>query len=191
MKIYLSGPYVADLPKDIPMSAHEIIREVEQRLLREGFERWHLPACITEAGKHSRVVMQKGGGKVPAAWFDLRLYGGGVVRSPYMTKTPWGDPVQAATWDQWGVFIGALLDWADDNELLIRLDGYNPTAKHYTGDPVTSRDLFHWATGHAFAEELRRRGAVDLTQCRVHKWVYSAGAEHHWCIRCNRMRRFA
>ena len=129
-----------------------------------------------------------------------------------------GSGLRAATHDQWGVVLGALLDEALDRHgdgVRVRLTGtYDPLAKHSLrrevvewrdapsqerraqlregGVPLAdSWEVFTYHTAGQFSAEQRRRGNPDLRACTRHKWGWRTQDDGTaFCEKCGRLHRF-
>ena len=82
----------------------------------------------------------------------------------------------AATWDEWGIFLGTL--YAVDADMLAGRGGYQ------------SADHFHWSTGNRYIP-----GVLSLAdQHRSHKWEWAGdsatGSYHMSECGCGAVRRF-
>lgn len=128
---------------------------------------------IIRAGRAAGVTFERleaRGSKSRIRAFDVLLAGSGV------TGGQWGNsgkdgaaPYKAATWDEWGIFLGALF-------------AADPAAKcSYYHDAAD----FHWQTGGRFQELTPARQHIR------HKWEYVqtlTGRTQHVCA-CTAVRR--
>lgn len=115
-----------------------------------GIERWHEKGSKSHKGAYDIILSGSSGHRVNS-------------NSIY---------AQAASWDQWGIFLA---------ELLFK----DSSVK--AGDYV-NRDHFNWSTGHRYTE--------TFTEHKNHKWSYEGdvitGAYTiHRCEKCSAIRRYA
>jgi len=109
------------------------------------------------------------GSRSRAQAFDVILTGSSTRRQNF------GGPDMAATWDEWGIFLGHLF-------------GLDPAM--VAKDAYASAEHFHWATGGRYRDGNLR----PSTQHPKHTWEYTgqsaAGAYSvHECA-CGAIRRF-
>lgn len=171
-----------------------LLHAARLRLFREGFVRGVVP----DYEWHTRYVPRSVKGLPDEGYWstDFSLYTDEThsVRSPYApaARVLRGAPgVKAATYDQWGIFLGALLDEAHETGTAVRIVGeYDPLGKRAPRMPDgkrfrDSRDLFSYLTCGTFGEIQRTRGTVDLS-CLAHRWIRTDLIR---CEKCDRIRR--
>lgn len=101
-----------------------------------------------------------------ARTFDVILPGSGPRRSQWRDQV-----VQAATWDEWGIFMARLFD-------------HEPTMRI---GPYRDRDHFRWSTDDRY-DDLTPAG-----QHKSHRWRYARRDDHtqvQECTGCTAVRRF-
>ena len=87
-----------------------------------------------------------------------------VIASGNSTRNAMSNEFKAATWDQWGVFLGILFD----------IDPLLHTGKHGYEDAVD----YHNKTDDRFSSA--RRDQIDVKSKHNHKWI-NAGAYYSEC----------
>jgi hypothetical protein len=107
------------------------------------------------------------GSRTHARSFDVKLSGS----SPYRTAD---GQDQAATWDEWGVFLAAL--FAHDSEA--RCGGIKRPAYADHAD-------FHYKTGGRFGD-----AALPFDAHPRHRWEYRPGKTFSRCSACSAVRTF-
>lgn len=180
-----------------------------ERLVKEGYlRRSALPFRWIESSEWSgndvrpRPIRMGTGVSAEEYWrCDFTLYTDqfSTVRSPYRAQhKAWAGrrPSFAATFDQWGIVIGSLLDVATEPVRL--LGAYDPLAKHAPvqrwglnrGEPyATSHALFTHRTVGAYTRTARADAGVDLS-CTRHVWVTRGEFSIPTCNKCGRQHRF-
>lgn len=116
------------------------------------------------AAKEARVTFERctlHGSRTHDHAFDVILSGNSGRRANF------GGDWEAATWDQWGIFLARI--FADD-----------PQAKCWA---YTDADDFHWQTDGRF------RTLTLTEQCPNHKWVSAVPYEQE-CRKCGAVRRW-
>lgn len=130
---------------------------------------------------------------------DFTLYGiEPGLHSPYKSahKTLRDHGEYAATWEQWGIFVGAMFDVAREtpdftgaDDTLVRITGsYDPLGKYAPKQDDgsafnTSRDVFTWRTMGQYSRDNRQR-QTPVISCRAHRWERRSAERMAACTKC-------
>lgn len=113
-------------------------------------------------GLVSLTTLSEHGSRSRERAFEVKLSGSSPYRQNFGTE-------QAATWDEWGVFIARI--FAKDSDAI---------AGHYK-----SADLFHEVTDGRF-----ENGELPADTHARHKWEYNFDGGPHYCAKCSATMNF-
>jgi hypothetical protein len=159
-----------------------LMADATAMLRLEGYLPGEIPGYWLADYKFVERVMRMGEGATASTYWstDFTFYTApdDRVHSPFAPahKAVQGMGYRAATWQQWGLMLGAMFDVVhrgfDPND--IKVSGYDPFAKNSArmrdGRTFQNSDaLFHFVTVGQFSRDMRQRQAVNLS-CTAHKW---------------------
>lgn len=126
-----------------------------------------------------------------------------VVRSPFRPQSRdlrgW-KAAYSATFNQWGIMLGAMIDAATEQGSLLRIGGYDPMGRQALRHPETgerfesSEEMFNLATSGQFTRPNRIANRETLLSCTLHRWEstpdYLYGGHLSVCRKCGHTHRF-
>jgi hypothetical protein len=123
-----------------------------------------MDAALQAGASVEKLIVNRG--RRYARSFDVILSGSGARRSQWRDQE-----VQAATWDEWGIFMARLFDHEPEMRI----------------GPYRDRDHFRWSTGERYDD------LEPAEQHKIHRWRYSWHDYHmqvQECDHCEAVRRF-